>query len=260
MKYFVVSDIHSHSRQLKYALSMKGYDKDNPNHTLIVLGDIFDRGPDPVGVYEFLTSIPKSRRILIRGNHEDIYESLLHEIPNWTDFANGTVGTFCKIAGFDLKKFIGGGSGIHYEYWDEILDKVKKSKITKFIQSKEWRNFYEVGGYIFVHGFIPTNSDFGSLSYLDNWRETANEDEWMNARWTYAYRYINTDVYKPERDNNKTLVVGHVNCSDVRQFLERTNEVDYDIYYGDHFISIDACTVVSKKVNVLVLETKENSK
>ena len=58
MKYFIVSDIHSFYTKLKRALDKAGFNKRNKDHTLIVCGDIFDRGPDTRSVYKFLTSIP----------------------------------------------------------------------------------------------------------------------------------------------------------------------------------------------------------
>ena len=104
MKYFVVSDIHSFYSELKKALDIAGFNKNNKNHTLIVLGDCFDRGPETVELYKFLTSIPKKRCILIKGNHELLYEKLLEKkLPESYDFSNHTVDTFCQIAGYDLE-------------------------------------------------------------------------------------------------------------------------------------------------------------
>ena len=61
MKYFVVSDIHSFYVELKRALDKAGFNKRNKDHTLIVCGDVFDRGSETVELYKFLTSIQKKR-------------------------------------------------------------------------------------------------------------------------------------------------------------------------------------------------------
>ena len=53
-KYFVVSDIHSFCRELKKGLKQAGFDKENPDHVLIVCGDIFDRGHQTLQTYKFL--------------------------------------------------------------------------------------------------------------------------------------------------------------------------------------------------------------
>ena len=59
------------------SLYKNGIDKENPEHILVVLGDIFDRGKETLEVYNFLRSLPDERLILIRGNHESLYLSLL---------------------------------------------------------------------------------------------------------------------------------------------------------------------------------------
>ena len=104
-KYFVVSDIHSFASELKYSLRQAGFNKRNKDHTLIVCGDIFDRGDETVEVYKYLKSIPKKRCILIKGNHEQLYKELLTKtFPNRHDFSNGTVRAFCNIAGIEEEK------------------------------------------------------------------------------------------------------------------------------------------------------------
>ena len=63
-KYFVCSDIHSHYNELMTALNDAKFDINNPEHILIVLGDIFDRGDQSIEVYNFLRGLPLSRRVL----------------------------------------------------------------------------------------------------------------------------------------------------------------------------------------------------
>ena len=53
MKYFIVSDIHSFYTELKSALRLARFNIKNKNHTLIVVGDIFDRGSETVEVFKF---------------------------------------------------------------------------------------------------------------------------------------------------------------------------------------------------------------
>ena len=70
MKYFCVSDVHGYFDQLLHVLEKAGFDKNNPEHTLISCGDHFDRGRQPTEVMNYLMALP--RKILIRGNHEDL--------------------------------------------------------------------------------------------------------------------------------------------------------------------------------------------
>ena len=101
-KYFVLSDIHSYFDQMQEALASAGFDINNDNHVIIICGDIFDRGPKSIELYEWLKDLPESRLILVQGNHELLYFSLLEkDYPDKHDFSNGTVRTFCSLAGVD---------------------------------------------------------------------------------------------------------------------------------------------------------------
>ena len=44
MKYFVSADVHGFFDEWIYALEEKRFNMDNPEHMLIVCGDLFDRG------------------------------------------------------------------------------------------------------------------------------------------------------------------------------------------------------------------------
>ena len=73
MKYFVVSDIHSFFDEFKKAIDKAGFDPKDENHTLVICGDLFDRGRQPIELIRYLNhEVP--RKILIRGNHEDLFE------------------------------------------------------------------------------------------------------------------------------------------------------------------------------------------
>ena len=67
MAIYVTSDAHGHVRALDEALSKISLSSDD---TLYVLGDMIDRGPDPVGVIKLVRSLPNAR--VLKGNHEQI--------------------------------------------------------------------------------------------------------------------------------------------------------------------------------------------
>lgn len=69
-KVVVIGDIHSCADTLQEAITDHG-NLDDPAIAWVFLGDLFDRGPDAVGVYELLA--PRADRdniVLIEGNHE----------------------------------------------------------------------------------------------------------------------------------------------------------------------------------------------
>ena len=58
-KYFVCSDVHSFFKEMMVALTENGYDKNDPNHILVICGDLFDRGDESKEMFEFVKSLPE---------------------------------------------------------------------------------------------------------------------------------------------------------------------------------------------------------
>lgn len=65
MAIYVTSDAHGHLRALDSALEQAA---PGAGDIVYVLGDMIDRGPDPVGVLELVRSLPGAR--VLMGNHE----------------------------------------------------------------------------------------------------------------------------------------------------------------------------------------------
>lgn len=60
-------------------------------------------------------------------------------------------------------------------------------------------------------------------------------------------------------ETNKKIVCGHWHCSYGHAKIEdkgeeRGDKADYSPYYGKGIIALAACTVLSKKVNCIVIE------
>lgn len=285
MKYFVVSDLHSFATFAKESLAKAGFDINNPEHVLIICGDIFDRGDETLEIYDFINSIPASRRVLVRGNHESLYLDLLKKnFPHDHDFHNGTVHTFCQIANIpddylsfeywfyedfkgDFKNYDAIYNGVTKklkEYWNKVKKAVAQSPITKFIQSNEWVDFYEVDKYVFVHSFIPVLDESGlpwykqfghEYKYDPNWRDSKN---WEAAIWGCPYEMFDTGLFNPEIEKGKVLVCGHWHASDFHKVYEHDNGCNFNLYYGKNLIAIDGCTAASDQVNVLVIDLEQN--
>lgn len=293
-KYFVLSDIHSFYLEMRDALRLAGFRKRNKDHILIVVGDLWDRGPDAIKIYNFITSIPKKRRILIRGNHESLYLELLRKgYPQSHDFHNRTVDTFCQIAqamdpsdiydATELKKGIHEYYGMFYDHvdiepevekkWEKIKSLVSESDITKWIKSDEWKYYYELGPFIFTHSFIPTTikEGFERASYIYTYRpdwRNANKQDWEEAMWGCPWEQYKEGLFKPEEENGKILVCGHWHTSDFFENLKG----DYSyagftapVYYSKGLIGLDGgCTYNffseewNHPQNVLVIDEEFN--
>ena len=287
--YFISSDIHGFFKEWQLGLEEAGFDKNNDEHILIVLGDLFDRGKEVLEVYRFVKSLPKERIILIKGNHEYLYEELLNKrFPDNHDFSNGTVRTFFEIAGYNEEV-------LSYSYWarlgnlepydlimqtwGEVKKAVGESEITAWIKSDKWRHYYELGKYIFVHSFIPLRSldflpgyyiDNRMLEYFSDWRNNASDREWYDSTWGCPVKLYMEGYFKEEEKRGKTLVCGHWHTSDFFNHLLYSNKPEKHlnvqesnpIFMSSKFpgiIGIDACTALTHMVNVLVIKEESLS-
>ena len=244
MKLFCLSDIHGYYDEMIVALDAAGFDKNNDNHWLISCGDEWDRGPEPSKVMVYLYNLP--RKILIRGNHIELFEDLCYRGFTYShDKQNGTFDTVRKLGcGFDF-----------YEKCDNALRRTKD-----YISSLV--NYFETKNHIFVHSWIPVLNKDGLPSYYtrnrafewnEDWRN-ANQKEWQEAMWGNPFDMIERGFNK----TGKTIVFGHWHCSTGWAKAEGRSEFGEDAkfepYYGDGFISIDACTAYSGLCNVIVIE------
>ena len=239
MKYFVSSDIHGFFNEWQNALTDKGFDLNNPEHKIILCGDLFDRGNQPKEIIDFVLK-HKDKVILIRGNHEDLMEQMIErDFSDYGDLCNGTAQTIVdlypewQISEFDLKKIA------KATRLQEVLDMCI--------------DYYETKNYIFVHGWIPIIEN--CYLYDSNWR-TARKERWEKARWTNPVEMYRYEIYEP----NKTIVCGHWHCSALwhkqnpDEYEEFGDKANFEPFITKNMIAIDACTAYLHKVNVVVLE------
>ena len=239
MKYFVSSDIHGFFDEWQNALKEKGFDLNNPEHKIILCGDLFDRGNQPKEIIEFVLK-HKDKVILIRGNHEDLMEQMIErDFSDYGDLCNGTAQTIVdlypewQISEFDLKKIA------KATRLQEVLDMCI--------------DYYETKNYIFVHGWIPIIEN--CYLYDSNWR-TARKERWEKARWTNPVEMFRYEIYEP----NKTIICGHWHCSALwheqnpDKYEDFGDKANFEPFITKNMIAIDACTAYSHKVNVVVFE------
>lgn len=254
MKYFVVSDVHGFYSILKESLDKAGFESNNSEHTLIICGDLFDRGKEARQLIKYLNSI--TNKIMIRGNHEDLmYDMIYRGYPQQHDISNGTYNTAQQLA------------------WDDIIQEVDYVKLLAIFDSitKDMIDYYETKNYIFVHGWIPVKHTYfegesgytyeNKHQYDPNWRE-ANTVEWEESRWFNGINEAYNGIIVP----GKTVVCGHWHCSYgwARKVYEETKDyakykqlIDFprwDPFQMDGVIAIDRCTALTNEMNVLVLE------
>lgn len=262
MKLFCVSDIHSYWTPFKKALDEKGFEPNNKDHLLIVLGDVFDRGDESYEVFNFLNNL--TNVVLVRGNHEDLLEEMLNRgYGERHDISNGTVNTVVSLADYTGKKT---------SSTKECCDAVKEM-LTPFFN--KFVNYFETRKFVFTHGFIPCEKFTGldkpwyqqgrKLEYNVDWR-SSSDVEWEAARWLNGIKAsFARGIFEPA----KQIVVGHWHCSyghylkAFKKALADGTDIEveefgptaiWEPFETEHLIAIDKCTAHTGEVNVIVLE------
>ena len=245
MKLFCVSDIHGFYDEFKKALDEAGFDENNKEHYLLTLGDHFDRGSQPEEVMKYLMSL--ERWIGIKGNHEQLLLDCVNR-GYWYNYdrTNGTFQTICDLA----------PNAQTFDVACSVVCERTKDFMSKLV------DYVETEKYIFVHSWVPLTivDDYPKYYTRDreyyfnpNWRN-ATEKEFEESRWGNPFEIIKQGL----NQTGKTIVFGHWHCSTAWAKAEGRTEFGKDAkfepFYGDGFISIDACTAHSKKCNVIVLE------
>ena len=258
MKLFIFSDVHGYYDELMLALNNAGFDKDNPEHIIVSLGDLLDRGPKPLQCLRFVNSFPADRRILIRGNHEDLMEEAIarREFRSH-DWHNGTVQTAYDLSGY--------GDTIFSEF--DVFDVMRKhTEYNEYIKSTV--DYYEDDKHIFVHGWIPCKSNDPNMYHARGIRYTFDEN-WRNGDWKRA-RWINgMDAWRQGvRVDGETIYCGHFHTSWGHSKLHKlgpewdnpysTNpehrKAHFEPFYDEGICAVDACTAYSHTINVVVVE------
>jgi ASC-1-like (ASCH) protein len=217
-------------------LQESGFDPKNPEHLLIVCGDCFDRGRQNRAVLEYLRCIPN--KVLIRGNHEDMLMQAMERGSIGTlEVANGTIHT--------IQEFFGAESiGVNGKLY---LKSEIQTELSDFIG--EMVDYFETEHYVFTHGWVPLDIQWGEMKLRRDWR-TASVTAWEQARfigWNKVYQQRLTL-------SDKTVVCGHRGAHYGHSFDSTRAPRCHDPFYGKGLIAIDALTVASNQVNILVLE------
>lgn len=145
-----------------------------------------------------------------------------------------------------------------YNDTQEVLRKINESPfVQKIIPSM--LDYYETDNYIFVHGWIPCETirqNQYAVSYftIEDWRN-ASKEQWGYSRWINGMDAANDGVI----EKGKTIVCGHWHSSYGHSRYEGKcsefgEDADFSPYYGKGIITLDTCTVHSKKINCLIIE------
>lgn len=256
MKYYVTADVHAYFTELQTALREQGFFEDTEPHKLIICGDLYDRGTEALQLQGFILDLmAKNQVILIRGNHEDLAWDLLY---NWNRSSylqrhhnlNGTVDTVSQLTGFSARDVFTKPEEVGRAFLqDPFIQEIIPAMV----------DYFETEHYIFTHGWIPcTTISIGNSEKeyvpIPSWRN-AGKEQWDKARWINGMEAAHGGIMEP----GKTIVCGHWHCSfghsryhhDGGEFDHNPN---FNPYYANGIIALDACTPLSRKVNCILIE------
>lgn len=209
MRYFVTADPHGFFTIMHDALIAQGFDEDNPEHKLVICGDLMDRGKEARKMQAYILSLlEKDRVILIRGNHEDLMLNMIEDMKVGDPFSllyshhasNKTLDTALQLTG--AKKS---------ELFDDITSVARSTAATPFVRKiiPKMLNFYETEHYVFVHGWVPCGVD-PAEGYFTKDLKGATDAEWAEARWENGMSLaVECGAIIPD----KTIVCGHWHTS-----------------------------------------------
>ena len=250
-QYFITSDVHGFFDELMVALNSKGFDLNNSDHKLIVLGDLFDRGPDNRKVYEFVKSLG-DRFIYVRGNHEDLLGECVREIVSGREVSehhwyNKTVNTIAEFTQMNINVFRG---FVRWESVNQTTWEVMKP-ILDWIDEKSV-DCYELDDNVFVHGWIPS-------TFRKNW----TKENWQRARWYNGMKMWKSGYCLED----KIIWCGHWCCSygwskirqKYKEFPQKNRkewEKSFQPFVDDGIIALDSGVTYSKFLNCVVYDTQ----
>lgn len=263
---YAVSDIHGDYMALLQGLKNAGYNESDNDNLLISLGDAFDRGYESREVYKFLHRLQeKGKAIILKGNHTNFFIDYLsgNSLSTFNYLNNGTNTTFASFLGEDssnpfLEWFFrkvnntnAYPTGADFLEWLVIArEKINKEFPSLLEEMKNLPYYYETKNYIFTHGAIDTLSPdwrkpHVSLRNLLDWDALAFDDGSF-----FGKEIHNTD---------KTVVIGHFGTRHLRKMYKLGADNDDSILTREDgkVIAIDATTILSHKVNVLVIKDEE---
>lgn len=186
MSTFVIGDIHGEYKQLKVLLAKMNFGKQDK---LYVLGDLVDRGPDPIKTLQFLMRL--SNCICLVGNHEFMaymgMKILLKEVTE------ESVRDFTEEDQEKLKEWMLNGGAVTIA--DFIgLSREERKEVMEYLGNLETYVELEVNGqkYLMVHAGLGNFSEEKPM-------EEYTLDDLIWARADYSIPY-----YK-----DKIVVTGH---------------------------------------------------
>ena len=264
-KLFVISDIHGFYNEMIDALNTAGFNENDDKHLLISLGDEFDRGAQSLEVYKYLRRLSdKGKAIILKGNHTKFFTDYLKgiSISPFNYLHNGTDETIADFLG-ETKPFetwcvlsdINEPTVGDFATWIDIARKEINEDYPDLVEWLETRPYYyETKNYILTHAAIDGKCEDWHQPQIMRYNKFVG---WDACMWDDG-SFFGSEI----RNTDKTVVIGHFGTDELRKIYNIEDDKKHEVLMREDkkVIAIDATTVISHKVNVLlILEEEDNA-
>ena len=148
---YVVSDIHGHLDKFKALLDMINFNDDD---FMYILGDVLDRGNDPIGLLRFI--MDRSNMELLMGNHENdayiILSMLMMEIDSEDTVDKVLTDDFYE----NYNNWINiNGGNVTLRQFEALSDRFIQNDIVDYLSDLRLYEALQIGDrlYILAHSF-----------------------------------------------------------------------------------------------------------
>lgn len=257
-KIFFCSDIHGEFQILRNTLDEVGFDEENPNHLLVVLGDINDRGREFLNLYKYLKILcDDGKAIVTSGNHHSFLVDFLEgKNPSYCYFNyryNGLNETIADLwhrtNPFESWLFLNGDKFNNDDLADSVFGMFQKECAKDINEEypdllpwlKSMPKYFESKNYIGAHASLDLNAE--------DWRNP--DRDW------YDLEFDDGSFICYKNNTGKTVVVGHFDTGSLRSMwqIDSKDKDDHSILKtSDNEVFIDGCVPLTKIVNIFVAE------
>lgn len=223
MSTYVFSDVHGHRATLERVLERVSPGADD---VVFCLGDMIDRGPDPVGVMRVTRSLPNVR--VLKGNHEDLMLDGLDHKDDAVSQANWAInGGMSTLTGLE---------GASDDEASELIDWVRSLPLSAHVEAAG-RYYILAHAGIRPGGPLPADGVW-SDSALDALlgEQTPDDLLWIRDEfWSVSTGLLN------ERGEGPIVVAGH---TPTPYLASMTDEIDRPVRNDDdiaQMVRLGAC-------------------
>jgi len=221
LRIYAVGDVHGRFDLLQQLTGL--IERDLKQHSIersleIYLGDYVDRGPESRAVLDYLSSAPSicDQRLCLKGNHDDIFQSFLHDSTVLMDWRG--LGGLETLFSYGISPPMTRDPDLAVKCQKQLLDIIPEGHVA-FLRGLPLRA--EFGSYLFVHaGLRPDRS-----------KDSQNDDDLL---------WIREPFLSSRRDFGCIVVHGH------------TPRDNYEI--RPNRINVDTGAYLSGRLTCAVLE------